>query len=134
MAMKTIRRGAEFTGFVMLRHKACGYAARIEVGRHYGGGSNGYAPDGKTPAWQWEYPGCEWREYNVNGFKGRNLIHRCQCGAALRVDLGERIYGRYVAEIVCNSKCMSAVGPACDCSCGGQNHGAGHGIVKDLAS
>lgn len=25
---------------------------------------------------------------------------------------------------VCNGKCMNAVGPSCDCSCGGENHGA----------
>jgi len=24
---------------------------------------------------------------------------------------------------ICNAKCMSAVGPACECSCGGLNHG-----------
>ena len=25
---------------------------------------------------------------------------------------------------VCNGKCMNAVGPSCDCSCSGTNHGA----------
>lgn len=23
----------------------------------------------------------------------------------------------------CNGRCMGAIGPACDCSCGGDNHG-----------
>lgn len=23
----------------------------------------------------------------------------------------------------CNARCMGAIGPACDCSCGGENHG-----------
>lgn len=27
---------------------------------------------------------------------------------------------------VCNAKCMGAAGPACDCSCGGANHGGSH--------
>jgi hypothetical protein len=26
----------------------------------------------------------------------------------------------------CDARCMNAVGPSCDCSCGGANHGAGH--------
>lgn len=36
--------------------------------------------------------------------------------------------GRFThnTEKVCNGKCMGATGPACDCSCGGENHGRGH--------
>ncbi len=26
----------------------------------------------------------------------------------------------------CNGVCMAAVGPSCDCSCGGENHGSNH--------
>jgi hypothetical protein len=33
------------------------------------------------------------------------------------------IYGRYVDTVVCGGKCTGAVGPSCDCSCGGENHG-----------
>lgn len=33
------------------------------------------------------------------------------------------IYGRYVNTVLCNAKCMGAVSQACDCSCGGENHG-----------
>lgn len=29
-------------------------------------------------------------------------------------------------EKECNGRCMGAVGPACDCSCGGENHGTAH--------
>lgn len=32
----------------------------------------------------------------------------------------------YNPEKVCNAKCMGAAGPACDCSCGGSNHGGQH--------
>lgn len=28
----------------------------------------------------------------------------------------------------CNAKCMNAMRPSCDCSCGGDNHGGGHVI------
>lgn len=39
------------------------------------------------------------------------------------------IYGRYVAEVVCSSKCTGAVGASCDCSCGGENHGGKFGVA-----
>lgn len=38
----------------------------------------------------------------------------CACNA---------IYGHYVAEETCGSKCRNAIGPSCDCSCGGVRHG-----------
>lgn len=31
-----------------------------------------------------------------------------------------------VTEHVCGPKCTSALGPNCDCVCGGRNHGADH--------
>lgn len=31
-----------------------------------------------------------------------------------------------VTEKVCNGVCMGAIGPSCDCSCGGENHGRNH--------
>lgn len=34
------------------------------------------------------------------------------------------IYGTYNPAKECNGQCMGAVGPACDCKCGGHNHGA----------
>lgn len=37
------------------------------------------------------------------------------------------VVGSHVPEIKCGAKCRNAVGPSCDCSCGGKNHGAGHG-------
>lgn len=49
----------------------------------------------------------------------------------LCVDCGARVTltavkGRYVEEIPCSAKCRNAVGPSCDCSCGGTNHGCNH--------
>jgi hypothetical protein len=43
----------------------------------------------------------------------------CECGAAVKVKLVNGV----VSDKVCNSRCMGAVGPACECSCGGENHG-----------
>lgn len=37
------------------------------------------------------------------------------------------LVGRTVPEHKCDSRCTSATGPKCDCSCGGANHGADHG-------
>lgn len=38
------------------------------------------------------------------------------------------VRGKFRADIKCNGKCMSATGCQCECSCGGKNHGAGHGL------
>lgn len=42
-----------------------------------------------------------------------------ECGAKTRVS---RIYATTV-DASCDAACMGAVGPACSCSCGGENHG-----------
>ena len=42
------------------------------------------------------------------------------CGNYLR---GRRIEGRYSDKTECGEKCQSATGPACECKCGGENHG-----------
>lgn len=36
--------------------------------------------------------------------------------------------GTYNADKRCSAKCTGATGPACDCSCGGENHGSRHTI------
>jgi len=41
------------------------------------------------------------------------------CGRYFR---GQRIEGK-VSEKECGEKCQSATGPACECKCGGENHG-----------
>jgi hypothetical protein len=38
----------------------------------------------------------------------------------------ERIMGGNSKNSPCNSKCMSATGPACDCWCNGAQHGSSH--------
>ena len=36
------------------------------------------------------------------------------------------VAGKFSAKHTCNAKCLSSHGPACECSCGGKNHGAAH--------
>lgn len=35
--------------------------------------------------------------------------------------------GRFSERIQCNARCMASHGPACECSCGGANHGSAFG-------
>lgn len=48
----------------------------------------------------------------------------CSCGRRV---LGEPVRGTMNKRIPCDARCTNAVGPACSCSCGGANHGGGHG-------
>jgi hypothetical protein len=48
---------------------------------------------------------------------------RCDCGAYVRLEV---VHGYLDPQVNCGAKCRGAVGPACDCSCGGANHGINH--------
>lgn len=37
-----------------------------------------------------------------------------------------QLKGRVNLDKECNGVCMAAIGPSCDCSCGGENHGKNH--------
>lgn len=50
-------------------------------------------------------------------------VIRCRCGKPAR---GTEITGRRTGHR-CDARCMFATGPDCECSCGGANHGIGHG-------
>jgi len=74
--------------------------------------------------------GCKFRRVtesvaDINpGADGNNALAYCDiCHHQLRWD---QLYASYSAERECNGVCMGAVGPSCDCSCGGENHGKGH--------
>lgn len=47
---------------------------------------------------------------------------------------GEAVRGRVVESIKCGGKCLNAIGPSCDCSCGGENHGAGFEAIKQYVA
>lgn len=36
------------------------------------------------------------------------------------------VVGTYNEQHICNARCMGATSGACDCSCGGANHGSSH--------
>ena len=44
------------------------------------------------------------------------------CGTRVKLD---RVIGVTTSK-KCGARCLNAVGPSCDCSCGGFNHGGGH--------
>lgn len=58
---------------------------------------------------------------NNGGADIRCLACRAEC-------VSNVVWGRFVAEVVCNAKCTGAVGHSCDCSCGGVNHGGKFGV------
>ena len=85
--------------------------------------------------YEWTVPGC-------GTFLGRE-IGRCRScktvtiretrfhsGSKITCGCGERVQlkGMWGTESTkeCNDKCMGAVGPSCECSCGGRNHGGRH--------
>jgi len=45
---------------------------------------------------------------------------RCTCG---RVAKWNTVNGHFSPSHKCDSRCEGATGPACECSCGGANHG-----------
>ncbi len=51
------------------------------------------------------------------------LTHRCrECNCPLRT--WNAVKGHYSEGRKCDSRCTGAVGPNCECQCGGHNHGA----------
>ncbi len=38
-----------------------------------------------------------------------------------------QVKGVLRTDVKCNAKCTGSTGHVCECSCGGKNHGAGHG-------
>lgn len=48
---------------------------------------------------------------------------KCLCGRDM---VGRPVKGHVNPSVPCNAKCVNAIGPDCECSCGGANHGSGH--------
>lgn len=48
---------------------------------------------------------------------------RCECGVDFQVKPLSRGWNRTTK---CGARCTSAIGPSCDCQCGGKNHGISH--------
>jgi len=61
------------------------------------------------------------REY---AFEGPPTTPCPECGQHVS---GEAIHGVHNDAVPCTAKCVAALGPSCECSCGGRNHGASWG-------
>lgn len=67
-----------------------------------------------------------------NGFfgeddRGRTLSIWLTCQACPGWVRLWKVCGKYNPAKVCNARCMGATTGACECSCGGKNHGSSHG-------
>jgi len=62
-------------------------------------------------------------EFNVRCEWLASPFIRCECG---KVFGAKMMNGTLNEGKKCDGRCMSATGPSCDCSCGGENHGANH--------
>ncbi len=50
---------------------------------------------------------------------------RVPCRACGVIRYARRVEGKVSTKHTCGAKCTSSMGFVCECSCGGQNHGAG---------
>lgn len=70
-----------------------------------------------------------WAGYRDKHDLARMLVPDFQCKAC-----GGRswsfsvIRGSFSEAVKCGAKCRSAVGPSCDCQCGGERHGEAHSL------
>jgi hypothetical protein len=58
------------------------------------------------------------------GSQRKPILLRCAepgCKRAMRAYL---VKGRHSDKITCGPRCLAAIGPDCECSCNGENHGA----------
>lgn len=124
--MQAIKTDRDFTGYAIRTHKACGATTRVHVA--------GFKGNQISPAEIAAMGGTV--RAGAKAFGSANPVYTMEstlvpcrgCGALLALDRFNCLYARQVIEIVCGGKCMNATGPSCDCSCGGMNHGAGHGV------
>jgi len=79
--------------------------------------------------------GCKTHRVVAGSFVDGVLIHYTGANRAELIGIGawctehnhwltwNQLRGTVKPEKACNGVCMGAVGPSCDCSCGGENHG-----------
>ena len=91
------------TAKVIFKCRNCGHVSRQDV-QHKG--------------WNFVTP----KTLDDRGFDAR-AIALCVCGKHV---VGKAISGKFNPEKGCDGRCMGATGPSCECSCGGENHGASH--------
>lgn len=73
---------------------------------------------GTVYRYQTEVSEPEWHPYQL-------LIH---CTVHRYPISFKRVEGTYSEKHTCDARCVNAIGPNCECSCGGENHGGGYAI------
>jgi hypothetical protein len=126
-----MRYESDGRAIVRCRRKSCRHAGQLS-----------YVT--RTEMWAFNGRPASQSEVTVNG-RRFSLSRYCDTRGALLKSLRDRAcegcgqHGAYDVHVVrgvvvedkpCNAKCMGAVGPACECSCGGKNHGGGHGVLS----
>ena len=72
------------------------------------------------------------RSYRLDakrGEVGAGSDYTCVCGGYAR---GFEIRAE-LSSHACDARCMNAIGPNCECACGGVNHGAGFDVIYSEA-
>ena len=78
------------------------------------------------------YSHVVWRDGRPVTYRDRYDLHRIVLRDFACAGCGGRgatfkvVEGRFSESVKCGGKCLNAVGPSCDCQCGGENHGSGH--------
>lgn len=62
-------------------------------------------------------------------FDGNAPPQACQCSPG-RAIFPRRIIGHVGSSCPCDRRCTHAVGPDCDCQCGGLNHGIAYACTS----
>jgi len=109
MASRTTR--TEKTVNLMYRCRSCKSARRITVKKIYTRTTydEGYYPtDHKTTYYKDDQ--SQW-------------IETCSCGFVMQY---KEIKGFHSDKHKCGARCLNAIGPNCECSCSGENHGLNH--------
>lgn len=120
---------SEATGHAILRCKTCKHAGR-----------KSFVIRRVTRAWNGRPSTTVYA--SIDGGREHLLRDRCELARLLyeqcpKFAAGEHpgagvvtvniVKGVHVPDKTCDARCMNAVGPSCSCSCGGENHGGGHG-------
>lgn len=61
--------------------------------------------------------------YDATGQSGVIGALTMPCRSCGRLRQAKAVVGKLSPKHVCNAKCESSIGLACECSCGGKNHG-----------
>jgi len=91
----------------------CGFMYRIE------------ADIEKTERVAWNGPATDSRVLTpgVHLDRGGRFSATCKCGQEFGV---KPLQVGFRQQDKCGGRCRSAIGAACDCECGGKNHGSNH--------